>query len=192
MDPDKHTVGTPNNKWFVLAQYSRHIRRGFSMIDGGEQDTVAALDRTGKKVTTARLSPTTYYLLLTPHSSLLTPHFSLLTSHFSLLTSHSSLLTSPDRAQTYYLAARGDVAQHADVEGQLLVVPLHILGQTEQLLQDLGRGVGGGEGNLQDLHERLARARRELTPAHHEAHLTQSTGHASPLDGTYHGIRTDA
>ena len=50
MDADKGLIGQPNNKWFVLAQYSRHVRRGFTIIDGGEDNTVAALDTHGSKL----------------------------------------------------------------------------------------------------------------------------------------------
>jgi len=46
MDADKRTIGAANNKWFVLAQYSRHIRPGYTIIDGGDGNTIAALDIT--------------------------------------------------------------------------------------------------------------------------------------------------
>ena len=39
------TVGPVNPKWYVLAQYSRHIRPGFSIIGGGaDKNTVAAFN----------------------------------------------------------------------------------------------------------------------------------------------------
>ena len=51
------------------------------------------------------------------------------------------------------LAARSDVAERARVHGELPVVPLHVLRQGEQRLQDLGRCRRRGEGRLQALHE---------------------------------------
>ncbi len=49
-DNDAGTLGAVNNKYFVLAQYSRHIRPGMRIIDGGEGNTVAAYDATGHKL----------------------------------------------------------------------------------------------------------------------------------------------
>ena len=41
---DRNTgfVGTPNPKYFVLAQFTRHIRPGMTMVDSGDANTVAA------------------------------------------------------------------------------------------------------------------------------------------------------
>jgi len=44
MDAGKRKVGHVNNKWFILSQYSRHIRPGHTIIDGGEGNTIAAMD----------------------------------------------------------------------------------------------------------------------------------------------------
>lgn len=45
------TTTSVNPKYFVLAQYSRHIRPGMHIIDGGEANTVAAYDpKTSKLV----------------------------------------------------------------------------------------------------------------------------------------------
>ncbi|MBF9129634.1 beta-1,6-galactanase [Plantactinospora sp. S1510] len=38
------TLGAVSNKYFVLAQYTRHIRPGMVIIDSGDQATVAAYD----------------------------------------------------------------------------------------------------------------------------------------------------
>jgi len=43
-NPGDNWVGSANPKYFVLAQYSRHIRPGMTMIDGGEGNTIAAYD----------------------------------------------------------------------------------------------------------------------------------------------------
>lgn len=43
-DSKTMTVGQPNKKYSVLAQYTRHVREGMTMIDGGEANTVAAYD----------------------------------------------------------------------------------------------------------------------------------------------------
>lgn len=44
------TIGTPNPKFFVFAQFSRHIRPGMVVLDGGETDTIAAYDPQTKKL----------------------------------------------------------------------------------------------------------------------------------------------
>eukprot|EP01116_Phalansterium_solitarium_P010940 TRINITY_DN26541_c0_g1_i1.p1 TRINITY_DN26541_c0_g1~~TRINITY_DN26541_c0_g1_i1.p1 ORF type:complete len:484 (+),score=133.61 TRINITY_DN26541_c0_g1_i1:95-1546(+) len=43
-DPSTASVSVVNTKHFVLAQYTRHIRPGMTIIDGGESNTVAAYD----------------------------------------------------------------------------------------------------------------------------------------------------
>ena len=49
-DPNSDWVGMANPKWFVMAQYSRHIRPGMIMIDGGEGNTIAAYAPREKKL----------------------------------------------------------------------------------------------------------------------------------------------
>ena len=46
MDADNagQTVAGVNTKFYVLAHYSRHIRPGMEIIDGGEGNTIAAYD----------------------------------------------------------------------------------------------------------------------------------------------------
>ncbi|WP_203655015.1 glycoside hydrolase [Actinocatenispora rupis] len=44
------TTGAVNPKYHVLAQYSRHIRAGMTIIDGGESNTVAAYDPAAHKL----------------------------------------------------------------------------------------------------------------------------------------------
>ncbi len=44
------TIGGPNPKFYVFAQFSRHIRPGMIILDGGEQDTVAAYDENNRKL----------------------------------------------------------------------------------------------------------------------------------------------
>lgn len=46
-DPDLAKV---NTKFFVMAQYSRHIRPGMQIIDGGEANTVAAYDTADRRL----------------------------------------------------------------------------------------------------------------------------------------------
>jgi galactan endo-1,6-beta-galactosidase len=43
-DENAGTLGAVNPKYYVLAQFSRHIRPGMRIIDGGEGNTVAAYD----------------------------------------------------------------------------------------------------------------------------------------------------
>ncbi|BDI32354.1 hypothetical protein CCAX7_44050 [Capsulimonas corticalis] len=43
-NPGDNWVGFANPKYYVLAQYTRHIRPGMTLIDGGEGNTVAAYD----------------------------------------------------------------------------------------------------------------------------------------------------
>jgi len=49
-NPGDNWYGPANPKWFVLAQYSRHIRPGMKIIDGGEGNTITAYDATAKKL----------------------------------------------------------------------------------------------------------------------------------------------
>jgi galactan endo-1,6-beta-galactosidase len=48
--PGNGWIGSVNSKYFVLAQYTRHIRPGMTIIDGGEKNTVAAYDPKGRKL----------------------------------------------------------------------------------------------------------------------------------------------
>ena len=43
-DNEGETVAGVNTKFYVMAHYSRHIRPGMVIIDGGEGNTVAAYD----------------------------------------------------------------------------------------------------------------------------------------------------
>lgn len=49
-NPGDNWVGPPNTKWYVLAQYTRHIRPGMKLIDGGEGNTITAFDAANKKL----------------------------------------------------------------------------------------------------------------------------------------------
>ncbi|HVX42788.1 MAG TPA: glycoside hydrolase [Mycobacteriales bacterium] len=44
-DQDTATLGAVNTKYFVLAQYTRHIRPGMQILPADDTDTVAAFDR---------------------------------------------------------------------------------------------------------------------------------------------------
>lgn len=48
--PGNGWIGSVNSKYFVLAQYTRHIRPGMTIIDGGEKNTVAAYDPKSRKL----------------------------------------------------------------------------------------------------------------------------------------------
>lgn len=49
-NPGKGWIGRPNSKFFVLAHYTRHIRPGMTIIDGGENNTVAAYEAASRKL----------------------------------------------------------------------------------------------------------------------------------------------
>jgi galactan endo-1,6-beta-galactosidase len=49
-NPGSNWIGTANPKYYVMAQYSRHIRQGMTIIDGGEGNTIAAYDATNHKL----------------------------------------------------------------------------------------------------------------------------------------------
>jgi len=46
----KYSIGKANMKYFVLAHYTRHIRPGMTIIDGGEGNTIAAYNKTQHKL----------------------------------------------------------------------------------------------------------------------------------------------
>ncbi|KAG5927018.1 hypothetical protein E4U42_002701 [Claviceps africana] len=49
-DNDAKTLGGVNTKYYVLAQFTRHIRPSMTILSGGNADTVAAYDPLGKKL----------------------------------------------------------------------------------------------------------------------------------------------
>jgi galactan endo-1,6-beta-galactosidase len=55
-DVDKGTLGGILNRHFVLAQFTRHIRRGMEMISGGQPNTVAAYDAAAHKLVIVSLN----------------------------------------------------------------------------------------------------------------------------------------
>lgn len=44
------TIGAVSQKYYVLAQFTRHIRQGMTILSGGSNYTVAAYDSTAKKL----------------------------------------------------------------------------------------------------------------------------------------------
>lgn len=46
-NPGDNWIGPANPKYYVLAQFSRHIRSGMAILDSGDPDSVAAYDATG-------------------------------------------------------------------------------------------------------------------------------------------------
>ena len=53
---ETHRVGRPEQKYYVLAQYTRHIRPGFTIIDSGEEKTVAAYNRQTRQLVLVTLN----------------------------------------------------------------------------------------------------------------------------------------
>ena len=49
-DNNWKTIGQANQKYFVLAQFARHIRPGMRILDGGSHYTVAAYDAAARKL----------------------------------------------------------------------------------------------------------------------------------------------
>ena len=49
-NPGDNWIGSANPKFFVLAQYTRHIHPGMIIMDGGEGNTVAAYDPVARKL----------------------------------------------------------------------------------------------------------------------------------------------
>ncbi|PKS07485.1 hypothetical protein jhhlp_006089 [Lomentospora prolificans] len=49
-DNEAGRLGDPTQKYFVLAQFSRHIREGMTILDGGARNVVAAHDSKTKKL----------------------------------------------------------------------------------------------------------------------------------------------
>ena len=49
-DENAGTIGAVRTKFFVLAQYSRHIRPGMRIIRSADANTVAAYDQTARKL----------------------------------------------------------------------------------------------------------------------------------------------
>ncbi|KAK4159048.1 glycoside hydrolase family 30 protein [Cladorrhinum sp. PSN259] len=49
-DNDKKTMGSANQKYFILAQFARHIRPGMRILDSGSDYTIAAYDAAAKKL----------------------------------------------------------------------------------------------------------------------------------------------
>lgn len=49
-DNDDLTLGSPTQKYFCLAQFSRHIREGMRILDGGADHVVAAYDAANSKL----------------------------------------------------------------------------------------------------------------------------------------------
>lgn len=49
-DMEAATLDPPNTKYFALAQYSRHIREGMTIVSSGDGHTVAAVDGTQSRL----------------------------------------------------------------------------------------------------------------------------------------------
>jgi galactan endo-1,6-beta-galactosidase len=49
-DNDQVSLGSPSQKYYVLAQFTRHIRPGMKILSGGSSNTIAAYDAANKKL----------------------------------------------------------------------------------------------------------------------------------------------
>ena len=49
-NPGDNWIGNANPKYFVLAQYTRHIRPGMTILDGNDGNTVSAYDAAARKL----------------------------------------------------------------------------------------------------------------------------------------------
>lgn len=49
-NPGEHWIGHANPKYYVLAQYCRHIRSGMTILDSGDADSIAAYDAAARKL----------------------------------------------------------------------------------------------------------------------------------------------
>ncbi|KAI9152302.1 Endo-beta-1 6-galactanase [Paramyrothecium foliicola] len=49
-DNEAGTLGSPNQKYFILALFARHIRQGMRILDGGSSNVVAAYDAANSKL----------------------------------------------------------------------------------------------------------------------------------------------
>jgi galactan endo-1,6-beta-galactosidase len=58
-NPGDNWIGAPNAKYYVLAQFSRHIRPGMAMLDSGDPNTVAAYDGKARKLVLATVNGAT-------------------------------------------------------------------------------------------------------------------------------------
>jgi galactan endo-1,6-beta-galactosidase len=43
-------IGQPHRKYYVFAHYTRHIRQGMTILDGSQDDTVVAYDKSARKL----------------------------------------------------------------------------------------------------------------------------------------------
>lgn len=55
-DPGERWIGAPNPKYYLLAHYTRHIRPGMTILDGGEAGTITAYDATTRKLAIVTLN----------------------------------------------------------------------------------------------------------------------------------------
>jgi galactan endo-1,6-beta-galactosidase len=56
-DLSRKQIGEVNPKYFVLAHYSRHIRPGMTILDGGDGSTIAAYDLAAHKLVLVTANP---------------------------------------------------------------------------------------------------------------------------------------
>ncbi len=49
-NPGDNWIGPANPKYFVMAQFSRHLKKGMKLLESGDKNTVAAYDSAAKKL----------------------------------------------------------------------------------------------------------------------------------------------
>ena len=49
-NPGDNWIGPANPKYFVMAQFSRHLKKGMTLLNSGDKNTVAAYDSVSKKL----------------------------------------------------------------------------------------------------------------------------------------------
>lgn len=56
-NPGENRIGSANRKYFIFAQYTRHIRPGMTIMAGGDENTVAAYDSAARKLVLVTVNP---------------------------------------------------------------------------------------------------------------------------------------
>jgi galactan endo-1,6-beta-galactosidase len=64
-DNEAGSLGAPNQKYYVLALFARHIRQGMRILDGGADNVVAAYDAAASKLVVAAVNWSTAQQVLT-------------------------------------------------------------------------------------------------------------------------------
>ncbi|KAI1844801.1 hypothetical protein JX266_009029 [Neoarthrinium moseri] len=93
---DARTLGAVSQKYYVLAQFTRHIRKGMTILDGGSDNTVAAYDAANKKLIIVAVNWGSAQYLNFDLSSFTTPG-----TNGALVTRWSTMIGSGERYVKY-------------------------------------------------------------------------------------------